>query len=186
MDPPSYENWPLTAPKSFRLFTISEEIDGNTTIACTLSSFDLDKAPPYIALSYTWGIADDKQKITLSPGNNTLLVTKTCHSALGRLRKCYSTPDSTVRHFWIDAICIDQSNVQERNTQVAMMADIYRTASRVVIDVGEMEDSNDADVALSALVALERYQDDDKLRVLPFNAGELVRDSVEVFYQRSW
>tara|TARA_R110002003_G_scaffold1184_16_gene22712 strand:- start:20010 stop:20570 length:561 start_codon:yes stop_codon:yes gene_type:complete len=186
MDPPSYENWPLTAPKSFRLFTISEEIDGNTTIACTLSSFDLDKAPPYIALSYTWGTADDKQKIALSPGNSTLLVTKTCHSALGRLRKCYCKPDSTVRHFWIDAICIDQSNVQERNTQVAMMADIYRTASRVVIDVGEMEDSSGAEDALYALVNLEGYQDDDNLRVLPFSTGALVRDSVHSFYQRSW
>jgi hypothetical protein len=37
---------------------------------------------------------------------------------------------------WIDGICINQVCVEERNTQVSMMADIYRNARRVLVWLG--------------------------------------------------
>jgi hypothetical protein len=186
MDHSCHQNWPLITPNHIRLLTISAQDRESSTISCTLESFGLDEAPPYIALSYTWDTANDQKNILLNPGNVTLPITKNCYSALLRLRTCYLNPENTLRHFWIDAISIDQSSVLERNSQVAMMAGIYRTASRVVIDVGEMEASEDADLALNAITRLEDSRDDDDLQVLSFQLGSRVRDSVRSFYERPW
>jgi hypothetical protein len=37
---------------------------------------------------------------------------------------------------WADAICINQSDINERNTQVKLMGEIYRTATRVHVWLG--------------------------------------------------
>ena len=181
-----YKSWSLSSPTHIRLLTISSAIGENATTSCTLVSFRLDEAPPYIALSYTWGDSNDRVDISLDPGNITLSVTKNCHSALLRLRTCYLKPENTIRHFWIDAISIDQSNIDERNAQVAIMADIYRTASLVVIDIGELEDSEEADLALNWITQLPDSQDDDKLYTLSLSLGSRVRDSVRSMYKRPW
>ena len=65
---------------------------------------------------------------------------------------------SRCRHFWIDAICVDQSNVLERNAQVAIFADVFRAAQSVTIWLGP-EDQFTADAlavvdAISPLMAL--------------------------------
>lgn len=56
------------------------------------------------------------------------------------------------QYFWIDAICVDQSNVLERNSQVSIMADIFRAAQGVTIWLGP-EDQFTAD-ALAAIEAI--------------------------------
>lgn len=59
---------------------------------------------------------------------------------------------SKSRYFWIDAICVDQSNVLERNAQVAIFADVFRAAQSVTIWLGP-EDQFTAD-ALAAVKAI--------------------------------
>jgi hypothetical protein len=54
---------------------------------------------------------------------------------------------------WIDAICIDQANIAERNAQVAIMGSIYSQASHVIIDIGEA--SEDSDFALDSIMDLQ-------------------------------
>lgn len=56
------------------------------------------------------------------------------------------------QYFWIDAICVDQSNVLERNAQVSIMADVFRAAQSVTIWLGP-EDQFTAD-ALAAIEAI--------------------------------
>ena len=58
------------------------------------------------------------------------------------------------RVMWIDAICINQDDVDERGQQVQRMADIYRQASRVVVWLGP-EGSN-SDLAISTLTYLSQ------------------------------
>lgn len=43
-------------------------------------------------------------------------------------------------NYWIDAICIDQSNVKEKNIQVPKMKQLYSTATKVVIWLGDPTD----------------------------------------------
>lgn len=46
---------------------------------------------------------------------------------------------SLKRLVWVDAICIDQASVQERNHQVHEMAKIYKGASIVPVYLGEAD-----------------------------------------------
>lgn len=91
-------------------------------IKCELQSFALDSCPLYTALSYTWGPVEPSYTITL--GGIDFGVRENLWNFLGQMRSLAET-----RWFWIDAICIDQSNVAERNHQVQMMWLIYTQAS---------------------------------------------------------
>jgi hypothetical protein len=42
-------------------------------------------------------------------------------------------------YIWVDQICIDQETVLERNHQVTMMAEIYHTASEVMVWLGDAD-----------------------------------------------
>lgn len=97
----------------------------------------------YEALSYTWGnpravceifCKDSRSGITCS-----MAVTANCYDALKSLR----LPGAT-RILWIDAICINQDDIQERGAQVAMMRSIYSNASRVVVYLGESDDESES------------------------------------------
>ena len=91
--------------------------------------------PKYEALSYTWCTPLHPETAYIatagSPSFSTLLVRKSLASALRHLRY----PDRP-RTMWIDAICINQSDIDERNEQVVRMAEIYRLAQRVVAWLG--------------------------------------------------
>lgn len=88
----------------------------------------------YDALSYTWGGMKKTDEITIDGGR--LDITRNLITALTKLRS-----PTRSRCLWIDAICIDQENVQERNHQVHMMKRIFSTASSVMVWLGEAEGS---------------------------------------------
>lgn len=76
-------------------------------------------------------------------GSDTILqITDNLASALQRLSLAdlgYSKPgaDGSPQYIWIDALCIDQSNVAEKNVQVAQMDKIYEDAAKVVVFLGD-------------------------------------------------
>lgn len=80
----------------------------------------MEQMPTYEALSYTW--ADDNndaslcQRIFIGLGNKALPITRNCHQALSRLRR--RTGSLLI---WVDAVCINQSDLGERSEQVAMI-----------------------------------------------------------------
>ncbi|RYP79954.1 hypothetical protein DL770_006429 [Monosporascus sp. CRB-9-2] len=41
---------------------------------------------------------------------------------------------------WVDAICINQGDIEERNEQVSMMRDIYSSSKRVLIRLGTVDE----------------------------------------------
>ncbi|KAM7207800.1 heterokaryon incompatibility protein 6,OR allele [Naviculisporaceae sp. PSN 640] len=108
-------------------------LDSSSPITCTLETASLNHPlPPYEALSYCWG-PKDQPKYTIRLNNDLPFeVTSNLHSALLRLRHAYQP-----RLFWIDAICINQSDIAERSSQVKHMQAIYSLASRVIIYLGE-------------------------------------------------
>lgn len=57
-----------------------------------------------------------------------VLVTQNCEAALRQLRN-----KSRNIRIWIDALCINQQNISERNQQVRMMEEIYQKAKHVRI-----------------------------------------------------
>ncbi|WAO89022.1 HET domain-containing protein [Fusarium falciforme] len=100
-------------------------------IACNLVEYSLDsRLQEYDALSYVWG---DKTNLTpIQINERTLMVTTNLRTALFNIRK----PDQPCT-LWVDAVCIDQNSVLERNHQVSIMADIYRNAARTIVWMGD-------------------------------------------------
>ncbi|XDG08093.1 hypothetical protein ABKA04_007708 [Annulohypoxylon sp. FPYF3050] len=94
--------------------------------------------PSYEALSYTWGSQSNTVKArVLVPGPSgsfpcQFYLGANLASALRHLRDRESS-----RCLWIDAICINQEDVSERNAQVRRMRLIYSLAERVVMWIGE-------------------------------------------------
>ncbi|KAI0872531.1 heterokaryon incompatibility protein-domain-containing protein [Hypoxylon argillaceum] len=125
--------------------------------------FSLTEPPVYEALSYVWGSTEGRVPVQVSSpaGENTLMVTQNLATALRHLRF-----EDRPRVLWIDALCIDQSNLAERSQQVLKIGDIYRTSQRVVAWLGpESKDSTlalDTIARLAPSIEIDRY--DLKLR----------------------
>jgi hypothetical protein len=103
----------------------------------------------YEAFSYVWGT--DESEVCLyieNTGDHTqkrlLPLRENLETALRHLR--YRDKPRTV---WVDALCINQRDVAERNEQVHRMGSIYRTASRVVVWLGEA--ASESRLAMNAM-----------------------------------
>ncbi|KAG8158802.1 hypothetical protein KVR01_011245 [Diaporthe batatas] len=93
--------------------------------------FGLDKYP-FVALSYVWGSQEDKKSIFIN--GKTIQVTKNLYEALLHIREVLSPVP-----MWIDAVCINQNNDEEKGKQLRKMTAIYRQASAVIIWLGPAE-----------------------------------------------
>ncbi|KAG8668076.1 hypothetical protein FPOAC2_10153 [Fusarium poae] len=111
-----------------RLLNLNPATEENDRICCTLSHAELKpsngSAPPvYEALSYVWGKPNFLELILLD--DHEFFITPSLKYALSSLRS-----KTHARVLWVDAICINQSDIQERNQQVALMRDIYSKCQR--------------------------------------------------------
>ncbi|KAK0701715.1 heterokaryon incompatibility protein-domain-containing protein [Lasiosphaeria miniovina] len=93
-------------------------------------------APVYDALSYVWG--EPRFTSVIHINGSAFFVTKHLAKCLSALR----LPDQE-RLIWIDAICINQNDIPERQQQVALMGHIYKNADKVRVWM-------DSDVDLSS------------------------------------
>jgi hypothetical protein len=113
--------------------------DFSTEISGRFINVPLDASPPFIALSYTWGPGDiDKRSIIIDEARR-IPVRKNLWDFLRRQSALIRKP----KFFWIDAVCINQEVVSERNHQVSMMKRIYSTASYVYIWLGAEAENSD-------------------------------------------
>lgn len=103
------------------------------------------ESPEYEALSYCWGDAKEVTSITID--ESAINITKNLRSALRHLRNKTAT-----RLLWIDALCIDQHNLDEQMQQVGIMRKIYQNAVRTVIWLGLA--SQNSGLAFSACSAI--------------------------------
>lgn len=103
----------------------------------------------YEALSYTWRSEDPEEDAVVECGKGTghpssLHLGGNLSCALRHLRHPHTT-----RTLWIDAICINQSDLQEKEVQIGRMTDIYKSASCVVVWLGTA--SEDSELAMHTL-----------------------------------
>jgi heterokaryon incompatibility protein (HET) len=137
----------LHTQPQIRLLQVCYQPDAAQPVACKLITFDTEDAPPYTALSYTWGSAVSTQTIRI--GRSSLTIRKNLHAFLNVIRNdlelCLST------WFWIDQLCIDQSNYAEKAYQVHQMPLIFNGAVGVIVWLGTaFEGSDDLIAAISA------------------------------------
>ncbi|KAK0668933.1 heterokaryon incompatibility protein-domain-containing protein [Cercophora samala] len=112
-----------------------ENVDDSPWINLSMSHASLDDvpAPRYAALSYVWGNPNDTLPITLD--GQPFQVTENLFTALDRLLAMgYSDC------IWIDAICINQSDSDEKAVQVQLMSSVYSLATMVFVWLGPEPD----------------------------------------------
>jgi len=121
----------LSEPPHFRLVTIHSGISP-TPISASLKTYPIKEAPPYEALSYVWGPYNEEDPDFIFLDGYGFIVTPNLFRALYSLRR-----DNIDRYLWIDAICFDQDDMDERSSQVQLMRDIYKTSTGTVVWLGD-------------------------------------------------
>lgn len=135
-----YEYQPLESGRHVRLLQILDKGDGDTgaTASYTLVHVTLEQAKSagFEAVSYTWGDPSRTSGLELAGGGHVGL-TRNLTQALPHL-----TAHSRTGALWIDQICINQSDDDEKGAQVALMGEIYAGAGRTVVWLGPEDDSS--------------------------------------------
>ena len=131
-----------------RLLEVSEcgGATDKVTIHVLLTTVLFAEAPTYHAVSYTWGDPSQQESVKITNGSSeprgntrehVISVHKNCADVLRQLLHF-----KTTKYYWIDAICIDQSNNHEKSFQVAMMGSIFERAERVLCCLGTHQDDS--------------------------------------------
>lgn len=138
----------------FRLIRFENaELDGS--VRFKIYHVSLMSPPEYVALSYTWGKpfaelpdewADPAATKEVFADGMKFSVQFNLEAALQRFQPELSL---TGLFLWVDAICIDQGDIAERNLQVTLMGDIYSKAQQTLVWLGP--GVNDSDHGLSIL-----------------------------------
>ena len=127
-----YRYLPLDSSKNeIRLLKVLYATYSDEPIKCVLFHTSLDEAPPYQALSYSWGDRSTAFPIKINAGE--VAITQNLKLALQRLRPSVSTDQFII---WVDALCINQQDIPERNIQTSKMREIYQNAEKVLVWIG--------------------------------------------------
>jgi hypothetical protein len=127
---PSFRHQPLNhVESSIRLLKILPNSPSDT-ICCEMQHTTVDTS--FICLSYVWGSPETQHKILVN--NAEFWIWSNLWDFL-----CIAKEKYPLTAFWIDAICIDQNSIAERNHQVSLMSDIYSQAERVLAWLGRDE-----------------------------------------------
>ncbi|RKL06842.1 hypothetical protein BFJ70_g16978 [Fusarium oxysporum] len=118
----------LLNDRQIRLMTLYAGQAGDP-ITCRLRRVKLGMSLKFEALSYEWKEAEGRTSITCN--GISLPVTRNLASALGALRF-----PSKARVLWVDAVCINQDNQEEKSKQIPLMREIYASAKAVLTWLG--------------------------------------------------
>ncbi|PMD36302.1 HET-domain-containing protein [Hyaloscypha variabilis F] len=100
-----------------------------------------DAYDKFVAISYVWGTAQPDRVLPLKDGSH-ILITENVEKLLS-----YIFPVDE-EYVWLDAICINQEDAKEKNSQVKLMKDVYSSARRVSIWLGFSQKEMDVYVTL--------------------------------------
>ena len=154
-----------------------------------MSVHSLSDVPAYEALSYTWS---EETGHSIDCDGKSLSIQENVCSALRRLRQT-----NTVRNIWIDALCINQSDIEERNGQLRLMKPIYQNATKVLVWLGEESaDSPQAFELISQILARQSTWKEENSKT-PMTAQDLIDEglpepfspiwkSLDALYWRPW
>lgn len=117
---------------TIRLIDLLSALHSDGRLQCDMNIVSLDNSPSYEALSYMWGEAD-LQPHAIWVNGRLVNVRQNLEHALIALQKRPGSP----RYLWVDALCINQENIEERNHQVGLMGNIYRCAEVVLVWLGD-------------------------------------------------
>lgn len=155
-----YKYSPLNPEKSeIRILALQPSSSPTDPIICRLITTSLEHTAGggrYTPLSYCWGTTSMTEKIVVD--GHSFLVTPSLYNALLHFRSLNLNPSPHPRGlrttddsglWWIDAICINQNDLDERKSQVSLMTRLYKQAKTVRVWLGE--ESNDSTRAMQII-----------------------------------
>jgi hypothetical protein len=130
-----YQYQPLPSDRPMiRLLRIKPAELRASAVECDLVEADFDSNLKYGALSYHWGPPEFDRRIICN--GKVLNITPTLHGALRRYRQ---DRQRRQEFLWVDAICINQRDKAELNSQLLLMRQIYQNARYTHIDLGDIQ-----------------------------------------------
>lgn len=152
---------PITQDKEIRLLALEPGAAGDE-LKCHLINVQLSWRTTYEALSYCWG--DPTVTRQLNCSGQIVDVTTSLHDALSDLRH-----PTCKRLLWVDALCINQADNDEKSKQIRLMGEIYSQARQVLIYLGRSDHSVEG--ALESISLLDK-----KFRPLYFKGPFLLKN----------
>lgn len=126
-----YQQLPLV-PGTIRVLDLDRAIDITAPLTGTLRVIRLKNCPDFTALSYVWGRGSTA---SINCNGCAFPISSNCKEALTSLRSF----DEDIC-IWVDAICVNQEDVAEKDGQIPMMGEIYAWARVVWVWLGPEDD----------------------------------------------
>lgn len=137
---------PLEKPHGIRVLELHSSRSGDPLYGAIYHQA-LDGTDPFNTLSYAWESAE-KCEVLKTPEGSIPITT-----SLANALRCVRRDDDPLR-IWADAVCINQSDNEERSSQVSLMAQIYSNSSCTWVWLGhEADDSGLVFPLLEKIVA---------------------------------
>ncbi|KAK4985167.1 hypothetical protein LTR66_008260 [Elasticomyces elasticus] len=150
-------------------------------IQCSMQTFDLKDSPHYDCLSYTWGnpfrvyqseiesqqvASRFARSLSILCDDQILFIGRNLHDFLLSIIQSQRRPHvlrqqcgvDKAAFTWVDAVCINQGDIEERARQVVVMDQIYSGASTVIAWLGEKDVFSYH--ALAALVTMANFKEE--------------------------
>ncbi|KAI2781067.1 HET-domain-containing protein [Daldinia loculata] len=164
---------PLTESGEIRVFSLDPSPNREAILKGSFQHIVLPTqyfTDHYVALSYVWG--DSTTTDTILVEGHKIGIAANLSAALRDIRN-----KTRVLRIWIDALCIDQRNIPERNRQVALMGDIYSTAGNTIIYLGPL--SPDTQLILQRLRGgmFRSFDNASSINSAPIHKQDLEDDS---------
>jgi hypothetical protein len=170
-----YRYEPLRYDLSIRILYLHPEKSPDSPINLDLRETSIHEARTnFDALSYVWG--ESKKRIEVLCCGKYINVGPNCEAALRRLRS-----KTRVKALFVDAICIDQNNEDEKPGQIELMGDVYKAAKRVLIWLGD--GSAKIDLAFKDIRRLYRFRrlfETKNRRLLELRFSKFLRELIWV------
>jgi hypothetical protein len=121
-----------------RVLKVSRPIqNGADAFQADLVCVSLDEDPAYLALSYAWGDTSVVGYFASHRGSQGRRIPY--NKGIFDITNNILAPGTTL-YLWIDALCINQEDLSERASQVAMMGTIFAQARQVIAFIGEADE----------------------------------------------
>lgn len=174
-------------PKSrcIRLLEIEAAVDGAggldilQPLAGRLKLANLDDNPSFVSLSYVWGKGTSSHYILCQPGNCLVNIPWNCFRGLQQVTRRFGKVS-----IWVDSICINQNDDEEKIHQIPLMRDIYSLATCVYVWLGDGNKASDR--ALRFLKRQARFGTRLPLAIVRAQSDDEYRDALRQYKRACW
>jgi hypothetical protein len=142
-DTKAYVYQELQGERTIRLLRIQQKFPFQK-VRCQFENAQIGESGPYEAISYVW--VDPVRTSSILVDGGQLVITKGAYAIIHR-RQSWRR-DQLI---WIDQVCINQDDSNEKASQVQMMEHIYKEAVRVTAYLGEATDAHLVQILLAKL-----------------------------------